>query len=131
MKGGILYQTTKLFSPELPPGFGVRRLPYREDGPLVSVPERAMLEVLSDVGKLQSLEEAGHLVESMRNPRLQVLDTLFAHCTRIKVIRLARMFAEQCQAPWLDLVKSYSEKRGSDNRWTRKTTSGELLSLKK
>ena len=45
---------------------------------LVSTPERALLELLSDVGKGQELEEARHLVESARTLRQPVLEELLA-----------------------------------------------------
>ena len=48
-----------------------------------------MLELLSDIGKSQGLEEARHLVEGARSLRMDVLDTLLTHLKRIKVARLA------------------------------------------
>jgi len=48
---------------------------------MVSVPERALLEMLCNVGKQQSVEEARHLTKSLRNPRPEVLDTLLSHCS--------------------------------------------------
>ena len=44
----------------------------------MSVPERAMLELLSNVGKNQSLDEAGRLVETLRSLRTKVLEELMA-----------------------------------------------------
>ena len=90
-----------------------------------------MLEMLSDVGKRQSLEEAQHLIEGLRSPRPEVLNMLLAHCTRIKVVRLARLFAEELDLSWAEIVRSHSDKLGSERRWMAKTKSGELLSLKK
>ena len=94
-------------------------------------PERALLEMLCNVGKHQSVEEAMHLTESLRNPRPDVLDTLLTHCTRIKVVRLARQFADELELPWAKIVHPHSQRMGSDRRWTLRTRSGELLSLKK
>ena len=125
------YQTTQLFDEKLQVGYGLQPLPTQSTGILVSAPERAMLEMLSDVGKRQSIEEARHLVEGLRNPRPEVLTTLLSHCTRIKVVRLARLFAEESELSWADIVRLQSDKLGSDRRWTAKTKSGELLSLKK
>jgi hypothetical protein len=87
--------------------------------------------MLCNVGKHQSVEEAMHLTESLRNPRLDVLDTLLTHCTRIKVVRLARQFADELELPWAKIVHPHSQRMGSDRRWTLRTRSGELLSLKK
>lgn len=49
------YQTTHLFDDGLPKDYGLKRMPASSLQALVSVPERAMLEMLSDVGKRQSL----------------------------------------------------------------------------
>ena len=125
------YQTTQLFDTELPPRFGLQPLPETPNGALVSVPERALLEMLSNVGKHQSVEEARHLTEALRNPRLDVLDTLLAHCTRIKVVRLARQFADELELPWAKVIRPHSHRMGSDRRWMLRTRNGELLSLKK
>lgn len=125
------YQTTQLFDGGLPPNFGLEPLPETPNGPMVSVPERALLEMLCNVGKHQSVEEAKHLTESLRNPRPDVLDTLLAHCTRIKVVRLARQFADELELPWAKIVHPHSQRMGSDRRWMLRTRSGELLSLKK
>lgn len=125
------YQTTQLFDANLPTDFGLQPLPETPNGPLVSVPERALLEMLCNVGKHQSVEEARNLIESLRNPRPDVLDTLLAHCTRIKVVRLARQFADELELPWAKIVHPHSQRMGSDRRWMLRTRSGELLSLKK
>lgn len=125
------YQTTRLFDGELPAGFGLQPLPETPLGPQVSVPERALLEMLSNVGKHQTVEEARHLTEALRNPRLEVLDTLLGHCTRIKVVRLARQFADELALPWAKIVHPHSQQMGSDRRWMLRTRRGELLSLKK
>lgn len=125
------YQTTRLFDVGLPSDFGLQPLPEKPDGPLVSVPERAMLEMLCNVGKQQSVEEARHLTESLRNPRPEVLDMLLAHCMRIKVVRLARKFADELELPWAKIVHPHSQRMGSDRRWMLRTRNGELLSLKK
>jgi len=125
------YQTTQLFAAELPVGHGLQPLPALSDGILVSTPERALLEMLSNVGKRQSVEEARNLVEGLRNPRPQVLSTLLSHCVRIKVVRLAKFLADEAELDWADIVRSHSDQIGSDSRWTVRTKSGELLSLKK
>jgi hypothetical protein len=64
---------------------------YGAISPCVSVPERALLEMLCNVGKHQSVEEARHLAENLRNPSPDVLATLLVHCTRIKVVRLVHL----------------------------------------
>src|SRR6267154_813692 len=68
------YQAGKLFDAKLQKRFGVQPLPNGRPEVLVSVPERALLELLSDVGKTQSLEGARQLVETLRALREKTLD---------------------------------------------------------
>ncbi len=50
------YQATQLFDDKLPPGLDLRPLPGGHPGVLVAVPERAMLKLLSDIGKDHCME---------------------------------------------------------------------------
>jgi hypothetical protein len=98
---------------------------------LVSVPERALLELFSDTGKLQSFEETANLVDSVRNLRVDVLDTLLAHTKRVKVARLAKTFAEEMNLPWQNIARKYSDQLGSASRWIAVTRDKKTLSLNK
>ena len=90
-----------------------------------------MLELLSEVGRSQSLEEARHLVEGARSLRLDVLDNLLAHLMRIKVARLAHSFAGDLDLPWTGLARRHSERLGGGRRWVSATKTGERLNLKR
>ncbi len=90
-----------------------------------------MLELLNDVGKRQGLEETGHLVESIRSPRLQILEELFTHLNRIKVVRLACQLADELDLPWKSLALHHSERLGGGRRWVSVGKSGERLNLKR
>jgi len=125
------YQATHLFDDTLPPGLGLAPLPGGRSDVLVSAPERAMLELLSDVGRSQGIEEARHLVEGARSLRVEVLDTLLAHLKRIKVARLAHSFAEDLDLPWAGLARRHSERLGGGKRWVSATKTGERLNLKR
>lgn len=124
------YQTTRLFDPALLKDFGLQSLPGGNPAVLVSAAERALLEHLSDVGKTESLQESRDLIESTRNVRLPVLETLLAHTTRIKVVRLARALSEELDLPWAALAKTYCEKKGGGARWVAISKAGERLDLK-
>ncbi|MFM9926757.1 type IV toxin-antitoxin system AbiEi family antitoxin domain-containing protein [Variovorax sp. H27-G14] len=124
------YQTTKLFGPGLPERFALQPLPGGNPGVMVAAPERALLEALSDVGKTDTLQDTRDLIENMRSLRLPVLEELLAHTTRTKVVRLARVLAEELDLPWAALAKTYSEKKGGGARWIAVTKSGERLDLK-
>ena len=125
------YQATHLFDDELPAGLGLAPLPGGRADLLVSTPERAVLELLSDVGKSQGVEEARHLVEGARSLRADVLEALLAHLTRIKVARLAHAFAEELGLPWEALARRHSERLGGGLRWVSATKTGERLNLKR
>lgn len=125
------YQATHLFDLGLRADVGLAALPGGRSDVLVSTPERALLELLSDVGKGQELEEARHLVESARALRLPVLDELLAHLKRIKVARLAHALAEELGLSWAGLARKHSERLGGGSRWVSTTKSGERLNLKR
>lgn len=97
---------------------------------LVSVPERALLELLSDVGKTQLLEEERQLVEGLRSLRAKILEQLFAHVTRIKVLRLAESLSRDFDLPWAGLAKRHSERLGGGKRWVGVSKSGERFDLR-
>jgi hypothetical protein len=124
------FQTTRLFDSGLPKDFGLQSLPAGNPAVLVSVPERALLEHLSDVGKTESLQDARDLIESMHSLRQPVLETLLAHTTRIKVVRLARILAEELDLPWAAIARTSSDKKGGAARWIAVSKSGERLDLK-
>ena len=125
------YQATQLFDDKLPPAFGLQPLPGGHPGVAVSVPERAMLETLSDIGKGQSLSEARELVEGLPTLRAKVLDELLLHTTRIKVVRAAAAFASSMQLPWSALAKKHSDRIGGGHRWVAVSKSGERLDLRR
>jgi hypothetical protein len=125
------YQATHLFDDAFTADVGLAPLPAGRKDVLVSTPERALLELLSDVGKGQSLEEAGHLVEGLRTLRLPVLDLLLTHLKRIKVARLADAMADELDLPWKSLARRHSERLGGGRRWVSTTRTGERLNLKR
>jgi len=125
------YQATQLFDDALPQGFGLQPLPAGDSRVLVSAPERAMLELLSDVGKAQSLAEACELVESLSGLRAKVLDQLLRHTTRIKVVRMAATCATDMKLPWAALATRHSERIGGGARWVAVGRTGERLDLRR
>jgi hypothetical protein len=125
------YQATQLFDAQLRKGFGLQPLPAGRPEILVSVPERALLELLSDVGKAQSLQEARQLVENLRALREKTLDELLAHTTRIKVVRLAEMLGNELDLPWASTAKRHSQRIGGGKRWVAVAKSGERLDLRR
>ncbi|PZQ30583.1 MAG: hypothetical protein DI562_06770 [Stenotrophomonas acidaminiphila] len=101
------------------------------NGLQVSVPERALLELLYEVGTHQGLEEARQLFESLRNPRKEVLARLLQCCTSVKAVRLCLTWARETNLLDVDALLSQSELPvGSDQRWMTRLKDGTLLSLR-
>lgn len=125
------YQATQLFDTEFPKRFGLQPLPNGRPEILVSVPERALLELLSDVGKTQSLQEARQLVEGLRTLREKVFDKLLAHTIRIKVVRLAELLGKELDLPWAATAKRHSQRIGGGKRWVAVAKTGERLDLRR
>lgn len=120
------YQTTDLFDGELPYETGLKPLPSGSPEVLVSVPERAILELASDIGKGQSMEEASNLVIGLRNLRSDVLDEFLRHCKRVKVVRLVRDLGREADFSWARDLQKHVDRLGAGKRWSNKTKNGRL-----
>ena len=125
------YQATHIFDDAMPPGLGLAQLPAGRPDVIVSTTERALLELLSDAGKHQSIEETHNLVENIRNLRLPLLDELMAYLTRLKVIRLAYALADEFNQPWKSLAEKHSERLGGGDRWIAVAKTGDRIDLKR
>ncbi|WP_054517127.1 type IV toxin-antitoxin system AbiEi family antitoxin domain-containing protein [Achromobacter xylosoxidans] len=101
----------------------------RSGTPQVSAPERALLELLSDVGVRQSLQEARELVESAYSLRADVLRELLQRCTSVKTVRLCLQLGREGSLPWVDKLNPATLPTGSDRPWVSRSANG-LLVLK-
>lgn len=115
---------------KLPKNFGLQPLPETPDGVLVSVPERALLEMLSEVGVHQGIEEARNIMEGARALRPEVLATLLKNCPRVKVAWLCVRWAEELNLPWATAAKKAVGNRLGQSRWTARFKDGTTLVLK-
>jgi hypothetical protein len=105
--------------------------PGLPEGLRVSAPERAVLELLYEVGPKQSLEEARNLFEGLRTPRKDLLGQLLSCCTSVKAVRLFLAWSRETNVVDVDaLLKQYPARTGSDKRWMTRLPDGTLLSLK-
>lgn len=105
--------------------------PGVSEGLRVSVPERAVLELLYEVGTHQGLEEARNLFDGLRNLRKEVLGELLQCCTSVKTVRLFLTWARETKVVDEEaLQKQYTLPVGSDKRWITRMKDGSLLSLK-
>jgi hypothetical protein len=101
------------------------------EGLRVSVPERAVLELLYDVGTHQGLEEAHNLFAGLSNPRKEMLGRLLACCTSVKTVRLLLTWARETKLVDVQVLQQkYTLPVGSDRRWMTRLKDGTLLSLK-
>ncbi len=124
------YSKRNLFSPELPKGFGLQPLPETPDGVLVSEPERALLEMLSEVGVYQSIEEARNIMEGVRSLRTDTLAVLLKHCLRVKVRLLCVSWAEELNLPWAIAARKAAGRSRDQSRWTARLKDGTVLNIK-
>ncbi len=123
------YTTRTPFASGLPAGTGLEPLPEQPNGVPVSVPERALLEMLSEVGIHQGVEEARNIMEGVRSLRPEVLSHLLKHCQRVKAARLCVHWAEELQLPWAETARSAALKHMNGGRWSARLKSGTRLSL--
>ena len=105
-------------------------LPETPNGVLVSEPERALLEMLSEVGVHQGVEEARNIMEGARSLRTATLTTLLKHCQRVKVRLLCVQWAEELNLPWAPAARTAVGTRKGQSRWTARLKNGTLLNIK-
>jgi hypothetical protein len=123
------YRSTTLFSSKVTSS-GVGTPPGLLDGVQVSVPERAVLEMLYEVGKSQDLEEARNLFESVRGLRFEVMGELLSQCTSVKTVRLFLLWARETEVLNVHTLREkYSLPVGSTSRWIGHMADGTILSL--
>jgi hypothetical protein len=95
----------------------------------VSDPERAVLELLSDVGVRQPLQEARDLLEGTPSLRAAVLQELLVRCKQVKTVRLCLTLGRELNLPWAAKLDPKRLRTGSDQRWVGRSKEG-LLVLK-
>lgn len=120
------YQTTTLFDDNFPYGKGLQPLSGGDPGVLVSIPERAILELASDIGKGHTMEEASDLMTGWRNLRVDVLNGFLSQCTRVKVVRLVRDLGQEAGFAWALDVQRHVDRLGAGKRWSNKMKHGRL-----
>ncbi|MGE0629123.1 MAG: type IV toxin-antitoxin system AbiEi family antitoxin domain-containing protein [Hyphomicrobiaceae bacterium] len=123
------YHRKRLFreTPDTP--LHVQPFENRKSAALVSAPERALLEVLSEVGVRQPLQEARELVESTYSLRAGVLLELLEHCTSVKTVRLCLQLGSELSQPWAGKLDPSQLPKGSNRPWVSRSADG-LLVLK-
>jgi hypothetical protein len=123
------YHRKRLFNEKPEQMLGVGRFENRDSAPLVSTPERALLELLDEVGVRQPLQEAGEIAEGTYSLRAEVLMDLLKRCTSVKTVRLCLRLGRELSLPWAGKLDAAALPRGSARPWISKSRDG-LLVLK-
>lgn len=123
------YHRKRLFEEQ--PGSMLHVGPFegRKGSPQVSSPERGLLELLSEVGVRQPMQEAKELMESTYSLRSKVFQQLLQHCTSVKTVRLCLQLGRELSLPWAGKLDTDELPTGSDRPWVSKGRDG-LLVLK-
>ncbi len=124
------YSMPRLFDENLPSGYGISTLPENPDGPCVSEPERALLEMLSEVGVHQEVDEARHIMEGVRQLRARQLTRLLAACRMVKAVRLCVGWSEELGLPWAAKAREAADGKMGSGRWVARLKDGRTLILK-
>ncbi|MBK6718073.1 MAG: type IV toxin-antitoxin system AbiEi family antitoxin [Burkholderiales bacterium] len=123
------YHRKRLFDEQPSALLHVGPFEKRDGAPQVSAPERALLELLSDVGVRQTLQEARELVEGAYSLRADVLRELLQRCTSVKTVRLCLQLGREASLPWAAKLDPVTLPTGSDRPWVSRSADG-LLVLK-
>ena len=123
------YHRKRLFNEQPEQMLGAGRFENRDSAPQVSAPERALLELLDEVGVRQPLQEAREITEGTYSLRAEVLMDLLKHCTSVKTVRLCLRLGRELSLPWIDKLDAAALPRGSRRPWISKSKDG-LLVLK-
>lgn len=123
------YHRKRLFNEKPEKMLGVGRFENRDNAPLVSTPERALLELLDEVGVRQPLQEAREIAEGTYSLRAEVLMEFLKRCTSIKTVRLCLTLGRELSLPWVGKLDAAALPKGSRRPWISKSKDG-LLVLK-
>lgn len=121
------YHRKRLFDEEPDALLAAGALEGNDDAPLTSSPERALLEVLSDVGVRQSLSEARELTQAAYSLRADVLTSLLEKCRSIKTVRLCLKLGRELALPWEKKLDRTRLRTGSDRPWVARARDGLLV----
>jgi hypothetical protein len=123
----VEYHRKRLFDETPDDPLHVGPFEKRKGAPLVSAPERALLEMLSDVGVRQPLQEACELSEASYSLRADVLRDLLRCCTSVKTVRLCLQFGREFALPWAAKLDAAQLPTGSGRAWVSRSADGLLV----
>jgi hypothetical protein len=121
------YHQKKLFTESPSALLYVAPFENAANAPRTSAPERALLELLSEVGIRQPLQEARELMESTYTFRADVLRRLLSSCLSVKTVRLCLQLGRELSLPWMAKLDPEKLPTGSARAWVGRSTDGLLV----
>ncbi|WP_231366578.1 MULTISPECIES: type IV toxin-antitoxin system AbiEi family antitoxin domain-containing protein [unclassified Thioalkalivibrio] len=123
------YHRKRLFNETPEAMLHVGPFEHQAGAPDVAAPERALLELLSEVGVRQPLQEVREIVQGTYSLRANVLRELLCKTKSIKTVRLALQLGREFSLPWAAQLDPVELPTGSDRPWVS-GTGDDLLVLK-
>lgn len=97
-----------------------------------SVRERAVLELLHDVGTKEDFAGAFDVFTGLHDLRGDLLGRLLSCCTSVKTVRLFLSWARQTNLLDVDsMLRDHEPRTGGGGRWVSRMKDGSLLALKR
>jgi hypothetical protein len=124
------YHRKRLFKEEASAPMHAASFDKQTDAPKVSEPERALLEVPSDAGVRQPMQEARELTQSTHTLRANVLLERLRLCVSIKTVRLCLNLGKELCLPWSLKLEPSELPLGSTRPCVSRSSDG-LLVLKR
>jgi hypothetical protein len=121
------YHRKRLFDENATSMLHVARFQNDRAAPLVSSPERALLELFSEIGVRESVSEARELIEGTNTLRARVLKELLQKCTSVKTVRLCLTLGTELSLPWAQKLNPAELPTGSDKPWVSRRSHGTLI----
>lgn len=125
----LRFSVRHLFDASLPFADRVCRLPEAPEGPWVSQPEVALLEMLSEVGVSEGVEETRQIMETMSRLRVRYICRTIAACRMVKAVRLCVHWAKEFKLDWAEAALAVVPEKQRKGRWVGKLNNGRTLTL--
>lgn len=125
----VRFSVRHLFDASFPIEERVSRLPDAPEGPLVSEPEAALLEMLSEVGVSEGVEESRQIMETMRRLRSGHISQAISSCCMVKAVRLCVHWAHEFKLGWAEAALAAVPEKQRKGRWVGKLRDGRTLTL--
>lgn len=123
----VTYHRLRLFEEDPVNPSRLSRIADPKNSPLTSQPERAALELLSEVGVRIPFQDASDILEGAPHLRASVLEELLLICRQVKTVRLCLKLGAELQLPWAAKLNPKRFPTGSSKRWVGQSKEGLLI----